>query len=175
MVRREIFQEAGYRDPGWPEDYDLVLRLLGAGRRIGVVPHRLLMWRRDRGSMAMTDPRYGEDRFTACKAEHLCRDSAIGFLAGSRRYLLWGYGGTGRSLARELLKRGRSPQAIVEVHPGRIGNTIMGAAVIGPEDLPAPGSLPMLVSVAGQQARDRIRTYLTARGWVECRQFVCTA
>ncbi len=174
-IRGEILVQAGYRDNGWPEDYDLVLRLLGAGRRIGVVPERLLMWRRDPHSLAMTDPRYRPERFTACKAEHLCRASAIGFLSGTGRYLLWGYGGTGRMLALELGKHGRRPTAIVELHPGRIGNRILGVAVIRPEDLPDPGTIPMVVSVAGERPRGRIREYLNRRGWRETRDFICAA
>lgn len=175
MARSAILRQAGYRDRGWPEDYDLVLRLLGDGHRIGVAPGRLLLWRRHPGSLAMTDPRYGPDRFIACKAEHLCRRSAVGFLAGESRYLLWGYGRTGRTLARELARRGRRPAAIVEVHEGRIGNTIQGAPVIRPEDLPAPGYLPLVVSVAGHGPRERIRDALVRRGWRESRDFICAA
>ena len=175
MLHSGVFKEAGYRDKGWPEDYDLILRLLGAGRKIGVAPQRLLSWRRDPGSLSMTDPRYRADRFAACKAEHLCTLSAIGFLHASHRYLLWGYGGTGRSLARELQVHGRYPSAIIDVHPGRIDNRILGAAVIGPEDLPEPGTLPMVVSVAGEEPRGRIRAFLNHRGWRESLDFICAA
>jgi glycosyltransferase involved in cell wall biosynthesis len=175
MVRAEILVQAGYRDNGWPEDYDLVLRLLAGGGRIGVVPERLLLWRRDPGSLAMTDPRYRPARFAACKAEYLCRSSAIGFLSGGQRYILWGYGGTGRVLARELLRHGRRPSAIVEMHPGRIGNTIMAAPVIRPEELPEPGVLPLVVSVAGLGPRNLIRQDLVRRGWSETLDFICAA
>ena len=175
VVRTAVLKETGYRDQGWAEDYDLILRLLGAGRALGVAPQRLLMWRRAPGSLAMTDPRYGPDRFTACKAAHLCTPSEVGFLARSRRYLLWGYGGTGRALARELLRYRREPAAIVEVHPGRVGNAILGAPVIRPLDLPAPGNLPLVVSVAGQGPRNRIRDYLAGRGWRESLDFICAA
>ena len=36
-VRREVLERFSYRDCGWPEDYDLVLRMLGAGEKIAVV------------------------------------------------------------------------------------------------------------------------------------------
>jgi len=45
MLRREVIQTLGYRDCGWPEDYDLLLRLLTQGYEVGVVPQRLLSWR----------------------------------------------------------------------------------------------------------------------------------
>jgi Glycosyltransferase like family 2 len=52
MIRREALSEFGYRELGWPEDYDLVLRLLSAGRKLAVVPTRLLHWRDGEPSMA---------------------------------------------------------------------------------------------------------------------------
>jgi len=42
MLRRSVLSAFGYRARGWPEDYDLVLRLLAAGHEIGIVPRRLL-------------------------------------------------------------------------------------------------------------------------------------
>ena len=38
MMRREVLQALAYRDRGWPEDYDLLLRLLTQGYEVGVVP-----------------------------------------------------------------------------------------------------------------------------------------
>jgi glycosyltransferase involved in cell wall biosynthesis len=55
MIRRDVLAELGYRDPGWPEDYDLLLRLLGAGKRVSAVPRRLLSWRVARGSLSRND------------------------------------------------------------------------------------------------------------------------
>ncbi len=175
MIRASTFKAAGYQDHGWPEDYDLVLRLLGKGERLGVLPRRLLAWRRREDGLSRTSPRYRRERFTACKANHLCRKSRIGFLAGVSRYLLWGYGGTGRALARALREHGRKPAGIVEVHPGRLGNRILDAPVIPPEKLPSPGGLPLVVSVAGAGPRERIRRYLQEGGWREGRDFICAA
>src|SRR4029453_4755359 len=123
MVRRAVLSRFGYREQGWPEDYDLVLRLLGAGLEIGVVPRRLLAWRDGPGRLTRTHPVYALDRITACKAAFL----AAGFLAGTEAYVLWGYGGTGRALHHALRRHGKRPCHIVEVHAGRLGNQIHGA------------------------------------------------
>src|SRR5207249_1333668 len=131
MIRREILADLGYRDRGWPEDYDLVLRLLCAGHDVGVVPRRLLAWRDRPVRLSRTADRYGLDRFTACKAAFL----AAHFLAATEAYVLWGYGPTGRALRRALLAEGKQPSHIVELHPGRIGNTIHGACVLPPDAL----------------------------------------
>ncbi|MBI4545416.1 MAG: glycosyltransferase, partial [Gemmatimonadetes bacterium] len=46
LIRRAALLAAGgYRDMGWPEDYDLVLRLWAAGCRLANVPQVLHHWR----------------------------------------------------------------------------------------------------------------------------------
>ena len=171
VLRRELLLDHAYRDLGWPEDYDLVLRLLAAGHELGMVPRRLLAWRHGPDRLSQRSAVYAPDRFTECKAHHL----ASGFLARERRYWLWGYGGTGRALAKALRAHDRHPDAIVELHPRRIGQHIQGAPVIAPEDLGAPGALPLIVSVAGAEARALIRAELAKRGFREGAEYVCAA
>jgi len=174
MLRRSVLERFGYRDMGWPEDYDLVLRLLGAGLRLAVVPDRLLCWRDGASRLSRTSAVYGIDRFTACKAFFL----AAGFLRDSDRYILWGYGDTGRTLSRALAEYGKRPRAIIEVHPGRIGQRILDAPVVSPSEL--PGLMrgepePILVSVARPGPRAEVRAALDAQGYVERRDYSCTA
>jgi glycosyltransferase involved in cell wall biosynthesis len=171
LVRRALLTAVGYRDWGWPEDYDLVLRLLAAGHEIGVVPRRLLGWRDGPGRLTRTHPAYGLDRITACKASFL----VDGFLAGGERYLLWGHGGTGRALARALRGHGKHPSHVIEVHAGRLGNVIHGAPVVPPAALVDLPRLPLVASVAGEAARSEIRAFLATLGWIETRDFVCAA
>jgi hypothetical protein len=171
MLRRELLLRHGYRDRGWPEDYDLVLRLLAAGERIGVLPRRLLAWRHAEGRLSQTGDAYTGARFTACKAEFL----ANGFLAGGERYALWGYGGTGRALARALRGHAKRPELIVELHPRRIGRTIQGARVVAPPELARGLALPLVVSVAGATARAQIRAELARLGLRETVDYVCAA
>jgi glycosyltransferase involved in cell wall biosynthesis len=171
LVCRSVLSAAGYRDRGWPEDYDLVLRLLASGHDIGVVPHWLVGWRDGPGRLTRTHPAYGLDRITACKASFL----ADGFLAGGERYLLWGHGGTGRALARALRSHGKHPSHVIEVHAGRLGNVIHGAPVVPPAALVDLPRLPLVASVAGEAARSEIRAFLATLGWIETRDFVCAA
>jgi glycosyltransferase involved in cell wall biosynthesis len=170
-IRRETLLELGYRDCGWPEDYDLILRLLEGGHEVGVVPRRLLGWRHGPARLSRRSPSYAIERFTACKAAYLAR----GFLAASDRYVLWGYGATGKALARELRRLGKRPSAIVELHPGRLGETIQGAPVIRAEQLGGLPSPPVVVSVAGAPARSEIRADLARLGFRELRDYVCAA
>ncbi len=171
MIRRARLGELGYRDRGWPEDYDLLLRLLRAGPVVGVVPERLHGWRDLPDRLSRTDPRYALARFTECRAWHLSRD----FLRASQQYILWGHGRTGRALRSALAARGHHPAAIVDVHPRRIGNTIRGAPVVPPDALKKRPPYPIVVSVAGSGPRGEIRAALFEMGFTEGSDYVCAA
>lgn len=171
VVRRAVLAAVGYRDAGWPEDYDLVLRLLAAGHEIGVVPRRLLAWRDAPARLTRTHPAYAQPRIVACKAAFL----AAGFLAGDAPYVLWGHGGTGRALRRALATHGKRPSHVVEVHPGRVGNRIDNAPVVSPDRLATLPRGRLVASVAGAEARAEIRAFLAAIGWEEVRDFVVAA
>jgi glycosyltransferase involved in cell wall biosynthesis len=170
-VRTDVLRAHGYRDRGWPEDYDLVLRLLAAGHAIGVVPRRLLAWRDAPGRLSRTADAYRLERFTALKAAFL----ASGPLAGTDRYVLWGFGHTGRALRAALAAHGKHPSHVVDLHPGRLGQTIHGAAVVPPDALRNIACRPVVVSVAGDVPRNQIRTALDGMGFTELRDYVCAA
>jgi glycosyltransferase involved in cell wall biosynthesis len=173
VLRRDVLGAFRYRERGWPEDYDLVLRILASGRALGVVPEPLVAWRDGPARLSRTSAAYALEAFTACKAEFLAHD----FLAGHARYALWGYGGTGRNLARALAEHGKRLGRVIELHPGRIGQRIHGAEVVAPTALreAAARELPLIVSVAGAGPRAEIRATLAALGFREEREFVCAA
>jgi glycosyltransferase involved in cell wall biosynthesis len=171
MIRRDLLVAHGYRNCGWAEDYDLILRLLAAGHELGVVAKRLVAWRDGPDRLSRNSEDYAVERFTACKAAHL----AAGFLATSDDYVLWGYGGTGRSLQRALRAHGKRPATIIELHPGRIGNTIAGAPVVAPEDWLRAPRHRLVVSVAGAEARSEIRAALHQAGLRDGLDYVCAA
>ena len=162
-LRGEVARSFAYRDRGWPEDYDLVLRMLASGHEIGMVPRPLLAWRDRPARLSRTHPRYALDRFVACKAAFL----ACGLLDRDERYVLWGHGPTARSLKKALAHHGKRPCAIVEVHPRRLGRTIDGAPVIGPDGLAPWRAVPLVSAVSGARARRLIRSALAGLGYRE--------
>jgi glycosyltransferase involved in cell wall biosynthesis len=171
LMMRRAMANLHYCDRGWPEDYDLVLRALTSGLRVGVVTRRLLLWRDRADSWSRTNPAYDVGQFTACKAHYLAR----GFLAATASYVLWGYGATGRTLRRALTRYGKTPSHIVEVKASRVGQRIHGAPVIRIAELAALRGQRIVVSVARIGPRSEIRDALAAMRFVEGQDFVCAA
>jgi glycosyltransferase involved in cell wall biosynthesis len=171
LIRRSLLCDFGYRELGWPEDYDLVLRLLAAGHELGVVPRRLLHWRDSGSRLSRTSDHYSIPAFVRCKAAFL----AQGFLASSQHYVLWGYGDTGKALADALAQREKYPSAILELHPRRLGQWIRGVQVAAPSSLPTLPRQPLVVSVAGLTARTEIRRALSGMGFREQHDYICAA
>ncbi len=171
MLRRSVLERLRYRDRGWPEDYDLILRLLRAGPCAGVVPRPLHHWRQHNDRLSRCNPTYGLDRFNACRAHFLARD----YLRDASSYLLWGYGQTGRALRRALAGQGKRLGGLIEVHPGRIGQTIHGARVVSPQGIDRLPKAPLIVSVSGAGPRSEIRAKLRDLNRVEGSDYVCAA
>ncbi len=73
----------GYHDAGWPEDYDLLLRLWEAGGRFANVPEVLLRWREHPGRLSRTAAAYSPDAFRRCKARYLIHTLLLGETASS--------------------------------------------------------------------------------------------
>ena len=152
MMRAEALRALhGYRAFDGPEDYDLWLRAWRAGMRFAKLPQTLLRWRDGPSRLTRRDPRYAAARFQALKVEALL----LGPLRGDRRVVVWGAGPIGKGWARAL--GARRVAAFVEVAPGRIGQTIHGAPVVGLAGAAGfPGALH-LAAVGQPGARQRIR------------------
>ena len=69
LLRREALERVGgWREGDFPEDWDLWLRLLGAGGRLSVVPQVLHRWRDHDARLTRTDARYGLPQHARLKA-----------------------------------------------------------------------------------------------------------
>jgi glycosyltransferase involved in cell wall biosynthesis len=161
----------GYQDRGWPEDYDLLLRLWAAGGRLGKVAEPLLRWRERPERLSRTDARYGAEAFLACKVHHLVRT----LLAGRDGVVIWGAGPVGKAAARALRAAGVPVRAFVEVDPRKLGQTIHGAPVLDTAGgLRVRGSLH-LAAVGQPGAREHIRGTLREGRMTELEDFVAIA
>lgn len=171
LRRGPLEQVGGWRDGPFPEDYDLWLRLAGAGHALTNLPATLLDWRESAGRLTRTDARYGLDRHMALK----CAALRAGPLRGQAEVALWGAGETGRAFADALAAEGIAVTTFVEVDRKKVGRTIRGAPVISYEAVERVRGRPLLVAVGAPGARDLIRAELAKRGFEEGREFRCVA
>ncbi len=171
MVRRKAFDAiGGYRDAPWPEDYDLVFRMVQAGWKLAKVPRILLDWYESPSRLSRQDSRYSESAFRAIKRHYL-------FLAGwpgEKRFFQWGDGEVGKRWLREWPEAAR-PEAVVDINPRKIGRIIHGVPVIAPDELPAAGTLFVGIAVGDPGAREEIRQWLQVNGYEEERDYIFLA
>ena len=167
MRRSWLERVGGYQDRGWPEDYDLWLRLHLAGARFAKVPEVLVGWREHPARATRTDWRYAVENFLRAKAHYLTR----GPLVGRDSLVVWGAGQMGRRLSKHLVRGGAPLRAFVDIDPAKIGRTRRGVPIIAPTDLPALWATlrrpVLLASVGSRGARQLIRGQLAAMGLVE--------
>ncbi|MFQ5699424.1 MAG: glycosyltransferase [Myxococcota bacterium] len=172
---RIVLGLGGYRERPWPEDLDLLYRLLATGRRVAKLPEVLHRWRDHPGRLSRVDPRYGRPAFARAKAHW------IGRLRPMRAAVLWGAGRTGRRFSRLLAAEGIPTRAFVDIHPGRTGSAWRGIPVLSTRDLDARVSewqaegVPVLGAVASRGARGEIRAHLRGLGLREGSDFLMVA
>src|SRR5690606_5243135 len=74
MAKKEIFNRYGlYRKGNFPEDYDLVLRWLESGVKIGKVNSLLLRWRDHPSRLSRNHDAYSQEAFYRLKTEYFAR------------------------------------------------------------------------------------------------------
>lgn len=165
MIRRAwLEQSGGYQEHGWPEDYELWLRLYLRGARFAKLPEVLLEWREHAQRLTRTDSRYSLENFIRLKAAYLVQ----GPLAERQAVLIWGAGMQGRRLGRQLQRLGAPLAAFVDIDPRKIGGTRRGLPILSPEALldwwrQAPRPV-VLAAVGARGARHLIRQRLQAIG-----------
>lgn len=167
LLKTDVVRAAGgWREGPFPEDWELWLRLLERGEQLSVVPEVLHRWTDHDRRLTRTDARYALHNHLALKADYLSRLHA--------RVTLWGATDTGRTLSRQLSARGVTVERFVELNPRKLGQRIHGVPVV-PPDAVQPGAGHVLSCVAAAGARDEIRAWFSARGFVELRDFTCVA
>lgn len=179
MMRRAAYERAGgYRNAGWPEDYDLWLRMLRLGIRMAKLPEVLYEWADHPGRASRTLPAYTPEAFLACKAHHLAR------LLRDRPVIIWGAGRDGRRAARACRREGIELRAFLDIDPRKVGRIAQGCPILAADAwLRDRGSArgsgteePLVLAAVGTAgARELIRDRLRQAGLVEGTDFLCVA
>lgn len=171
VLRREVFERlGGYRDRGWPEDYDLWLRAYAAGVAMAKPEGILLRWRDRPGRTSRIDPRYRLERFARAKAHFLTRT-----LLADRPAVIWGAAPTGALLYDCLAAEGGEVRAFIDIDRKKIGGRKRGRPVLGPEAATRLDGELILVAVGARGARGQIRAALEVQGLREGVDFCVTA
>ena len=176
MIRADWLQRVGgYQEHGWPEDYDLWLRLHIAGAQFGKVPEVLLEWREYPDRLTRTDGRYSVENFLRAKAHYLCQ----GPLADRDAVVIWGAGQMGRRISKHLERGGAKLVAFVDIDPKKIGSVKRGLPIISADSLPdmlKQYQEPVVLAAVGSRgARALIRERLTEMGLVETEDYWAVA
>ena len=176
VFRKQLVLDlGGYQERGWPEDYDLWLRMAAAGCRFAKLPEVLLDWREHPDRLTRIDSRYSLENFIRAKAHYL----TIGPLANRDAVFIWGAGMHGRRLSKHLLRAGVPLKAFVDIDPKKIGRTRRDRPIISPEDLPAwwadCQNPVVLAAVGAAGARELIRTQLEQLGLREAQDWWAAA
>ena len=162
-----IDQVGGYQDHGWPEDYDLWLRLYLVGARFAKIPQVLLEWREHPERLTHTDSRYSVENFLRAKAHYLAKGPA----RGRDGVFIWGAGMTGRRISKHLVREGLHLTAFIDVDPKKIGSTRRGKPIISREELPSLWkeyqNPILLAAVRARKALPLIRDNLSELNLVE--------
>lgn len=171
MTRRAILEEVGgYQDNGWPEDYDLWLRMAAAGVRFARLPQTLLFWRDHPERATRTMDEYALHAFRAAKCHHLLHS----FLRGESEVVIAGAGLEARAWQRLLDAADVTVSTWLDVDPKKIGRILHNAPVISPGQLQLDGR-KMIVAIGVRGAREQFRSVAEGRGWQEGVDFVCVA
>ena len=176
MFRKQAVLDLGaYQEHGWPEDYDLWLRMAQAGLRFVKIPEILLQWRDHPPRLTRTDSRYSVENFLRAKSHYLMK----GPMRDRDALFIWGAGMMGKRLSKHLLRAGAPLEYFIDVDPAKIGRTRRSKPIIAPDDLLERWQRfeqPILLAAVGARgARKLIREKLEAVGLSEGRDWFAAA
>ncbi len=172
LMKAEVMElVGGYRAMGWPEDYDLVLRIWEAGGRLGKVQKSLLRWREGEDRLSRTHQDYSPDAFRRCKVHFLLRTH----LRKGRGTIVWGAGPVGKAFARELVSQGGTLLGFADLDPRKMGQEIYGVRVFHPDEALLLKGAFSVAAVGKTGGREEIRKTLGEGGRVESKDFVAVA
>lgn len=169
-MQRDVFETlGGYRERGWPEDYDLWLRALELGPCIAILEEDLHGWRDHPERHSRTHSRYARDAFLRCKAHFLVR-----LPLPIEGVWIWGAGPIGTRLGRFLRAEGQAIEGFIDIDPRKIGSTRGGLPIVSAEHGLALSPSLILAAVGGEGSR-LLRRTLERNGLVAGTDFLTVA
>ncbi|MFP6899795.1 MAG: glycosyltransferase [Opitutales bacterium] len=175
VFRKELVERlGGYRAGFFPEDYEMWLRWMEYGVLMEKLPEVLLRWRDHEERLSRRDERYSLDAFYQMKLGYLHR-----WLERHNPFhpvvKVWGAGRTTRGRVRFLEDEGTSIAGYYDLDPRKIGVPREGLTVRPIEEIPPPGLEFIVAMVGARGAREKVSSFLKARGYREGTDFMLAA
>lgn len=119
-LRRSILvEEGGYRPGNFPEDYELILRLLHKGYRIEKLNRALLQYRCSPGQLSQKAARYNREAFHRVRKEYLQKYDRLQRRLKEEVFVVWGASRRSRRRFEDHFP-GWKPAYFVDVNPNLI-------------------------------------------------------
>jgi len=174
MAHRDVWQRIGpYREIDGPEDYDLILRAILLGIRLGKPEPILLDWREHSGRLTYRDQRYRREAFAHCRARAACDPRSGLRLSDNRAVWLCGTGRNARDWHDALTQQGVTISGFVDLHRHGPERSKRGKPVISYEQLPQQRQDALVIgAVAGPAARTALLDYFGKHHWRSGREYI---
>jgi len=171
MFRRKLYEKlGGCRQGDFPEDYEMQLRFLDAGVKMAKLPLQLLEWHDYSTRLTRTDERYSTEAFFRVKAEYFRKWSEQNNPFHPQIWV-WGAGRKTRQRARLLENEGLKIQGYIDIVKGKTTKK----TTLHFSEIPPPGEMFIVPTVAKHGARELIRKNLLNRNYEEGVDFIFLA
>lgn len=168
MWRKEIGDRYGLYESGdFPEDYEMWLRWLANGIKVGKVNEYLLKWYDSDTRLTRTHPIYSDEAFYKIKTVYLSR-----FLAEENphhpKVAVWGASRISRKWVNLLEENGIEVSFYIDTKRGRK----LDKPVVYYTDIPNTDECFILVYMKHFHHKKRINKFLNSRNYMEGRDFL---
>lgn len=171
MLRRDLLKKHGdFRHGDFPEDYELFLRWISEGVRVGKIDKILYDWHDPPTRLTRNDTRYDKAAFHRCKATYLTK-AIINSGCANRDLWIWGAGRPARKYANSLETTWKPASGFIDIDPRKIGHSLNGRPIVSTTDLPSTENSVIVSYVGTRGARDVIRSELLSTGRTEGTDF----
>lgn len=150
----------GYQHGDFPEDFELILRWLSKGVKIGKVNLEVLIWNDPPNRLTRTDERYSFDSFYKIKAYYL----NLWLQKHNPHYpdvLIWGASRLARKRAQHLVKSNIHILGYIDISTKRD----IGENIIHFKDIPPVGKAFILIYTPQINIKEKIKTHFQSIGY----------
>lgn len=170
FAKADVFRELGYRDSGWAEDYDFLLRAFLLNFTMGKPKGVLLEWREHTHRLTHRSDRYSTLNFIRAKAW------ALSERYPQRSIIICGLGSNAVKLHDALVANGMTVTGFIEHDKARPRTSRRSLPVMTYSDfLQTPNGDLVVSAVSARGARDEIRSLFTQQRMIEGEDFIIAA